>query len=139
MKIQEGSTVTMHYTLTVDGETAESSIGAKPLTYVQGRGDIIAGLEEALIDAVAGDRREVEIPPEKAYGPHFDNAVQEAPREAFADAPNLKIGERVMGMVKGRQLEAEIIELTDDTVTLDFNHPLAGKTLHFAVEVLSIE
>lgn len=138
--IAQGSKVQIHYTLTVDGQVADSSEGQDPLGYEQGKGMIIPGLEEALVGKKPGDSFEVSIESSKAYGDYNDQAVQRVPKEAFGEqADQLEIGGFVTGEAEGQVFQARVVEVAEADVLLDLNHPLAGKTLHFAVEVVSVD
>jgi len=134
-----GTTVKFHYTLTVDGKQIESSVGKEPLSATLGSGQIIPGLEEALANMKAGDKRSVTIAPEKGYGPYHDEGVQKVPKTAFKDMPGLKVGMMVTGQSNGRTFQARVKTVGDKDITLDLNHPLAGKTLNFDVEVVSVQ
>ena len=137
--ISDGSKVQLHYTLTVEGEQIESSRGRDPLSYEHGRGQIIPGLEKALDGLDVGDTRQVTVEPAQAYGEHDPEAVQEVPKEAFQDVDQLSVGSMVQGQAAdGRGFQAEIAAIGDETVTLDLNHPMAGKTLTFDVEVVAV-
>lgn len=136
--IKKDSQVKIHYTLKVDGEVADSSEGKEPLAYVQGKGQIIPGLEEELEGMEVGDKKEVSVAPEKGYGPYNPNATQKVPRDAFAGSDELIVGEMVLGNAGGREFQAKIIEIDDKEVSLDLNHPLAGKTLKFSVEIVEV-
>lgn len=134
--IHKGSTVKIHYTLTVDGRVVDSSLGHEPLTYVQGASQIISGLEEQLEGLEPGTKKQVTVAPEKAYGVPDDNAVYRVPRSAFKPGEELKVGDVVSGQVGGRDFQAVVDSIEPEEVTLNLNHPLAGKTLHFDVEVV---
>jgi FKBP-type peptidyl-prolyl cis-trans isomerase SlyD len=137
--IQTGSNVSIHYTLTVDGQVVDSSIGGEPLTYVQGEGQIIPGLERQLEGLDLGDKRDVTVEPLDAYGPEDPNAFQKLPKDAFNDPSGLSVGSLVEGRVEGKTFRASIADVSESDVTLNFNHPLAGKTLRFAVEIVGID
>jgi len=139
MAIQEGSKVSIHYTLTVEGEVVDTSKGNPPLEYVHGKGEIIPGLEEALIGLKSGDTKNAVVTPEKGYGPRFDQAVQKVPAASFPQKNSLKVGDMVSGQVSGKPFQGKVVEVTAADVTLDMNHPLAGKELHFEVEVVAVE
>lgn len=131
--------VTLHYTLTVDGEEVDSSRGGQPLQYEHGSGQIIPGLEEHLEGKSAGHTGVHEVAPEKAYGLPDPEARQVVPREAFRDPDMLEDGMMVSGRDDdGQAFDAKVTEVTAETVTLDFNHPLAGKMLVFDVEIVSV-
>lgn len=137
--IANGSKVTLHYTLTVEGQVVDSSKGREPLNYVHGSGQIIPGLEQHLIGLKKGDKKSVVIPPEGGYGPHHPQGVQKVPRTAFKDSSTLKPGDIVSAQMSGKEFQATVTLLSETEVTLDLNHPLAGKTLSFDVEVVSVE
>jgi FKBP-type peptidyl-prolyl cis-trans isomerase SlyD len=136
--IVEKSKVSIHYTLTVESEVVDSSREGDPLEYVQGSGQIIPGLEKALEGLKSGDKKNVTVEPELAYGPHNPDAIQKVPRSAFQDSDKLKVDDVVSGQIQDRPFQARVVSLSDEEVTLDLNHPLAGKTLNFAVEVLTV-
>ncbi len=136
--IKEGSKVSVHYTLTVEDAVVDSSNGQDPLSYTQGAGEIIPGLEAALAGLKEGDKKDVTIPPEKGYGSHSPEAIKKVPRESFQDADKLEVGSVVNGQVQGQNFRASVIALETDSVTLDLNHPLAGKTLNFQVEIVTV-
>ncbi len=139
MVIKEGSKVAINYKLTVDGEVVDSSEGREPLAYTQGSGQIIPGLEKELVGLKAGDKKSVAVAPAEGYGEHNPAAVQKVPRTAFKDADKLKVGSVVGGQVQGQDFEAQVVALDTKEITLDLNHPLAGKTLNFEVEVVSVQ
>lgn len=137
--IKEGSKVTLHYTLTVEGRQVESSRGGQPLSYEHGNRQIIPGLEEQLEGLDTGSRASAVVPPEKAYGPRNPEGVHKVPAEAFSDPDKLSVGDVVTGEAGGQPLRATVTRIEEDGVTVDLNHPLAGKTLEFDIEVVSVE
>jgi FKBP-type peptidyl-prolyl cis-trans isomerase SlyD len=136
--IADGKQVQLHYTLRVDGEVVDTSREGDPLTYVHGQGTLIAGLETALAGLSEGEKKEVSLPPEQAYGMRNPDATQDVPKQAFGNIENLNVGDRVGGEAGGRPFQATVVEIADETVTIDMNHPLAGKTLNFDVEVVHV-
>jgi FKBP-type peptidyl-prolyl cis-trans isomerase SlyD len=137
--IQKGSKVQIHYTLTIDGEKIESSQDGEPLSYVHGEEQIIPGLEEGLTGLTPGEKKEIRVSPESAYGEHDPNAVQEVPKTAFQEPDQLEVGGMVSGRTDdGQTFHARVAEVGPDNVTLDLNHPLAGKTLDFRIEVIEV-
>ncbi|MEK6544416.1 MAG: peptidylprolyl isomerase [Elusimicrobiota bacterium] len=136
--VKQDSTVTMHYTLTVEGKVVDSSSGKEPLTYKQGSKQIIPGLEEALVGLKAHDKKTVVVAPEKGYGTVNPAALQKVPRKSFKDAKGMKVGDVVSGQAGDRPFQAVIAALDKDMVTLDLNHPLAGKTLNFDIEIVDV-
>ncbi len=139
-KVQNGSSVTVHYTGTLeDGSVFDSSREREPFAFVVGKGMVIPGFEEALMGKEAGDEVTVTIPPEKAYGAYDPRQVFAVSREQVpADIP-LVTGTKVQLSSEQGVIFATITEVTDDEVTLDANHELAGKALTFALELVSVE
>jgi FKBP-type peptidyl-prolyl cis-trans isomerase SlyD len=138
-RMGQGALVRFHYTLTVDGKKMETSSGREPVSAVVGSGDLIFGLEEALGGMKPGEKRRVVIPPEKGYGLRHAEGVQKVPRAAFRGLAGLKPGVIVGGMANGRPFRAIVKDVNEREVVLDLNHPLAGKTLLFDLELVSIE
>jgi FKBP-type peptidyl-prolyl cis-trans isomerase 2 len=137
--IRAGSKVAIHYTLSVDGRQIDDSKTRGPLTYVQGAGQIVKGLEVHLEGLQAGDVTEVEVPPEEAYGVRNEEAVQVLPLDAFENSDGLRVGSMIEGTTaEGEKFSARVQELDENKVTLDLNHPLAGKALAFKVEILEV-
>jgi FKBP-type peptidyl-prolyl cis-trans isomerase SlyD len=132
--------VTIHYTLTNDeGGVVDSSVGKEPLTYLHGHKNIVAGLESALAGKCAGDTLKVSVPPDQGYGMRHEEAIITMPRTQQGLPPEMAVGDALgMRAKNGQHVRATIIALTDDEVKLDCNHPLAGTTLNFEVEVVSV-
>ena len=139
--VQAGRTVTVHYTLTVDHKVVDSSRGRAPLRYVQGMNQVIPGLEEQMLNLKQGDKKHFTVPPEKAYGAVNQEAFQNVPKSAFPNPKELKVGGIVTGQFKNDKnpVRATILGMDKKNVVLDLNHPLAGKTLEFDVEVARVE
>lgn len=141
-EIKAGDTVAIHYTGTLtDGSTFDSSDGRDPLEFVVGSGQIIPGLDKAMPGMSVGDKKVVEIPCAEAYGEINPANRQAIPREQIpADIP-LEVGLTLQMQSPDGQhaMPVTVVELSDDEVTLDANHALAGKDLTFAVEVMSIK
>lgn len=139
MQIKNNSVVNIHYTLKNDaGEVLDSSAGKEPLMYMHGHGNIIPGLENALAGKAVGDQLNVSIEAEDAYGVRQDDAIQQVPREAFANVPDLQVGMQLHGDSPQGPISVVVKEIGDDVVTVDANHPLAGERLHFDVTVDSV-
>ncbi len=139
MNIAENKVVSIEYTLKdADGETIDSSVGHDPLVYLHGFGNIIVGLEEALLGKSVGDRLSVEISPEKGYGERDEELLDEVEKEAFSQIDNLAVGMELYAEEDGEIQVITVAKLEGDLVTVDRNHPLAGKTLFFDVEVKGI-
>ncbi len=137
--IQLGSTVAFHYVLTIDREIVDRSLDRQPMRYVQGMGHIIPGLEEQMLGLKPGDKRHVIVPPAKAYGHIDSDAYQTVPKKSLRGVKSLKIGTVVNGQIKNQNIRATVISIDGDKVTLNLNHPLAGKTLEFDVEIISVQ
>lgn len=137
-KIQPGGQVTLHFELTVDGKVVDSSRGKDPMTFTQGRGQILPGLDRELLGLQVGDKKNIVLTPEKGYGVRNPKALQTVPRNSFGAAADIKEGALVVGQSGGKNIQALILKVGKDSVTLDLNHPLAGKTLHFDIEIIAI-
>jgi len=136
VNIEKNRVVTLHYTLRDEqGRVIESSSGRAPLAYLHGKGNIIPGLEQALSGKAAGDKLDVTVAPGEGYGPRDERLVQIVPRNRFGGGEGLAEGVQVR--VNGPQgpRVVTVVKVERDFVTVDGNHPLAGRTLHFSVEV----
>jgi FKBP-type peptidyl-prolyl cis-trans isomerase 2 len=138
--VGNGSTVSFEYTLSDDkGKVIESSKGKPPMTYTHGQGQIIPGLEKGMAGMKVNDEKTIQVKPEEAYGTVNSKAFHELPREKVP-AENLKVGDTLMATgPQGQNFPVRVHQIKDKTVVLDFNHPLAGKTLTFAVKVLDVK
>ncbi len=138
---KQGSTVRVHYTGTLeDGTTFDSSRDRDPLEFKIGEGQLIPGFEEAVKGMSEGDTKRVEIPCEEAYGPHLDEQIAEVSKEQLPDDVDPQPGMLLQAQSEdGRVARFRVTEVGDDTVTIDGNHPLAGKTLIFNLEVVDIK
>lgn len=140
MKIKNGSEVTFHYELRDDqNQLIDSTFGGEPVHYVQGSGDIVAGLETFLEGEEPGFEAKVTLTPEQAYGVRQEHLVVYAAPENFDDNVTLDVGEVVETQdPEGHVVQFKIIEIDEDKVYLDGNHPLADQTLHYKIEVLEV-
>ncbi len=139
MQVSENKVVSFHYTLKDDaGEVLDSSEGRDPLTYLHGAGNIIPGLEKALEGKDAGDHVEVSVAPEEAYGNRNDALVQSVPRSAFEGVDEILPGMQFQAQTPNGMQILTVMKVEDDVVVVDGNHPLAGKTLHFSVDITDI-
>ena len=139
MQVSENKVVSFHYTLKDDaGEVLDSSEGRDPLTYLHGAGNIIPGLEKALDGKDAGDHVDVSIAPEEAYGQRNDALIQSVPRSAFEGVDEILPGMQFQAQTPNGMQILTVVKVEDDVVVVDGNHPLAGKTLHFSVDITDI-
>ncbi|MCR5504850.1 MAG: peptidylprolyl isomerase [Elusimicrobiaceae bacterium] len=137
--IKKDSKVAIDYTLTVDGKVADTSKGRAPLEYTQGAGQIIIGLERALEGKNEGEEISVDIAAKDAYGEINKEAFRRVPKTAIQNIEQMKVGDLVGASANGHTFRAQISEITDTDVVLNFNHPLAGKSLHFDVKIVSVK
>ncbi|MGD8622594.1 MAG: peptidylprolyl isomerase [Anaerolineales bacterium] len=138
-RVQENDVVTMHYTLTVDDEVWDSTEDQfmEPIQFLIGQGLLIPGLERALYGMKVGDRRHIHLGPEMAYGEVDEEAFATVRKKDMPPEVPLKEGvELEMSDDEGDVIVGQIVQVKGDKVLLDFNHPLAGKTLDFEIEVL---
>ncbi len=135
-----GDIVKVHYTGRFDdGTIFDSSLDREPIEFTIGEGQIIPGFEEALIGMASGESKTVRIPPEKAYGPHRKEMVVVISRDHFPKGLELNVGEKLqLTQADGTPVVVTITEVTGSTVTLDANHPLAGKDLIFDIKLVDI-
>jgi FKBP-type peptidyl-prolyl cis-trans isomerase SlyD len=140
MKIEDGRRVSLEYTLRLDDQSVvETNVGKSPLQYTHGSNEIIPGLEQALSGLAVGDAQQVNVAPEDAYGPVKPEAFHEiekgrVPEDAHRVGAYLVARDR-----EGHERRLRVHEVRDNTVVVDFNHPLAGKTLIFDVKVVAVE
>jgi FKBP-type peptidyl-prolyl cis-trans isomerase SlyD len=139
MQIAERTVASFNYTLTNDaGEIIDSSEGRSPLAYLHGAGNIVPGLEKEMTGRKAGDRFDVVVAPEDGYGQPNPMLVQTVPREAFQGVDSIEVGMEFQAQTPQGPLSVVVSKVDADNVTVDGNHPLAGKTLHFAIEVTDV-
>jgi len=140
MEIQDNAVVLIHYTLTNEaGEPIDSSTGSDPLAYMQGAGNIIPGLENALLGKSAGDKLNVTVAPEDGYGEHVAELVQQVPSEMFQGVDQVEVGMEFHAESNaGQPIAVTVTKVEEDMITIDANHPLAGVTLNFDVEVVEV-
>jgi FKBP-type peptidyl-prolyl cis-trans isomerase SlyD len=139
MQVAKNSVVAIDYKLTDDsGEVIDSSEGQEPLAYLHGAGNIIPGLEEALDGKVAGDQLQVAVPAEDGYGERSGELVQVIAREQFGDVEDLRVGMQFQVQTDEGYLVFTVVRVDGDAVTIDGNHPLAGRNLNFDVTVRDV-
>ncbi len=137
--IGAGKLVKLEYTLTVNNEVVETSVGKEPLQFVVGEKTIIPGLENGLLGLHVGEEKVVTVEPKDAYGEVDAKAFKEFPKSTMPKEAEPKVGMVLQAQAPdGESFPAVIAEIKGDKVVLDFNHPLAGKQLSFKVKVLEI-
>ena len=139
-QIREGSQVALEYTLSDEsGTVIESNKGKQPLSYIHGKSQIIPGLEKELSGMKVGEEKQIQVKPEDGYGPVNPDAFQEVPKDKLPPEA-LKVGAMLMAQSShGQGIPVRVHEIKDTTVIVDFNHPMAGKTLSFDVKVSEIK
>jgi len=139
MSIGKDQVVSIHYTLRDDaGELIDRSAEGEPLAYLHGHGNLIPGLEHELTGRKAGDRLQVKIAPTDGYGEYDDGLVQQVPRRALKGIGDVRVGMRLQAHTPQGPRAVTVTRVNGDLVTLDGNHPLAGKNLNFEVEVAAV-
>jgi FKBP-type peptidyl-prolyl cis-trans isomerase SlyD len=139
MQVADNMAVSIHYTLTNDdGEVLDSSIGDEALVYLHGGGNIISGLEKAMHGKVAGDKFNIRIAPEDAYGELMEEMIQVISRDMFEGIDNIEVGMQFHADVSSGTGVVKVVNIEDDDITIDGNHPLAGLALTFDVEVIDV-
>lgn len=139
--IKSGDTVRIHYTGTLlDGTEFDSSEGRDPLEFVVGSGQIIPGLDQAMPGMTEGEKKTVPVACADAYGPINPGLRQAVPRSAIPEEIPLELGLQLQTQTPdGQAMMVTVVEMGEDEVTLDANHPLAGQDLTFAIEVVSFD
>lgn len=139
MQIAKHTVVSIDYTLTDKaGTVLDTSEGQAPLSYIQGIGNLIPGLEKALEGKTAGETLSVSVAPEEGYGERDDAMMQVVPRDRFESDAQIEVGMRFQAMSEAGPQVVTVVELDDENVTVDANHPLAGETLNFAVTIVDV-
>jgi FKBP-type peptidyl-prolyl cis-trans isomerase SlyD len=140
LTVEDGMVVGMDYTLRLDdGEVIDSSSDGDPMEFLQGEGQIISGLEQELYGMAVGDAKRVTVAPADGYGDEDPQAYETVPRDAFPPDLELTAGMQLhMRDQSGEVFTVYVVEVRDDGVLLDFNHPLAGETLYFDVKIATL-
>lgn len=139
MLVAKGKVVSIDYTLRApDGKTIDSSEGREPLTYLHGSNNIIVGLEAALEGKDVGDNLNVKLDPEQAYGPHDPKLVQPVPRSNFQGIDKIEPQMQFQANTPQGPRVVRVVQVTDEQVTIDANHPLAGIPLDFDVKITDV-
>ena len=135
-----GNTVRFHYTGSLaDGTVFDSSMERDPLQVTLGAGQVIPGVDQALTGMAPGDDKKVTVAAEQAYGPHRDELIHEVGRERLSPEMTVSVGDRLEGTdASGRRLQLTVVDVNDQAVKLDANHPLAGEDLTFELKLVDI-
>ncbi|WP_446010475.1 FKBP-type peptidyl-prolyl cis-trans isomerase [Candidatus Electrothrix sp.] len=140
MKITEGKTVIIDYTLSLKtGDIIETTQGEEPVTYVQGSGEVIDGLEQAVAGFEKGTKKDIILPVDQAFGAHDPDALLEIPKTDLP--PESLVPETIIHAngPKGQTINGKVLEVKKNTVIVDFNHPLAGQELYCAVHIVDVQ
>jgi peptidylprolyl isomerase len=138
---KNGDVVQVDYTGTLENGTVfDTSVGGEPLNFTLGEGQVIPGFEQAVLGMKVGESKTVTIPADEAYGPYRDDLVRVINREELTNIPNPEVGQQLYGsQTNGTTITGTITNVTDTTITVDFNPPLAGKNLTFEIKLISIQ
>ena len=139
LRVKQGDKILVEYTGRTEGKIFDTSRGREPLQFTVGNHEVIKGFDEAVIEMAVGGKKTITLNPEQAYGSHVDKMVVKIPRQAIKLDAELKPGMRLeMTDPEGHMRILTIVAIEGDAVTIDLNHPLAGKTLEFELEVVKI-
>jgi FKBP-type peptidyl-prolyl cis-trans isomerase SlyD len=139
MQVAKHKVVTINYTLKDDsGAVLDSSVGGEPLVYIHGIGNLVPGLESQLEGQSAGANLKVSVAAKDGYGEHDANAIQDVPKRMFEGVQKIEAGMRFHAMGEHGVQMVTVTKVIGDMVTVDANHPLAGQTLHFDVDVVAV-
>ncbi|WP_084042317.1 FKBP-type peptidyl-prolyl cis-trans isomerase [Hippea sp. KM1] len=139
MKVETGRTVQMHYVGKLeDGTVFDSSENREPLSFVFGEGSIIPALEAELEGMEEGQKKTVKVKADDAYGQRDPNAIQKVPRTQLPENIEPKVGMQLLAQMQNGSIPVTIVEVDEESVTIDFNHPLAGRDLIFDVEIVKV-
>ncbi|HKB03800.1 MAG TPA: peptidylprolyl isomerase [Gemmataceae bacterium] len=137
-QVQVGDRVEVHYTgRLASGDVFANSQGDEPLRFAAGRGEVIEGISQAVLGMEQGGRKTVTVPPEQGFGPRREDLQRRVPRGVLP--PDVTVGDQLVARGQEGQERLWVRELADDFAVLDGNHPLAGQTLTFDLELLSVE
>lgn len=139
-KVNEGDTVKVHYTGKLEDDSVfDSSVDREPIEFTIGKGQLIPGFEDAVVGMEPGDKKSVKIPVDKAYGPHRDDMVVKVNKSEFPNDVDPEVGQQLqVSQSNGQTFNVVVTGIEDENVTLDANHPLAGKDLIFDIELIDI-
>jgi peptidylprolyl isomerase len=135
-----GDVVRVDYTGTLeDGTVFDTSLGREPIEFTLGAGEMIPGFEEAVLGMEIGETKTFTIPPEEAYGPRYDELIMEVPLSDLPEGLDPEVGQQLQSTRSdGQMIIVTVVEISETSITVDANHPLAGKDLTFEIELVSI-
>lgn len=139
--VKKGNKVKVEYVGSLeDGTVFDSSeMHNQPLEFIVGAGQLLKGFDDAVVGMKIGEEKEIRLPPDEAYGPHYSEFVKDMPRDCFPENKEIQPGMKYMvALQNGRHIPVCISKVSEDTVTVDLNPPLAGKTLIFKIKLLQI-
>jgi peptidylprolyl isomerase len=138
---KKGDTAQVHYTGRFeDGQVFDSSVGGEPMEFEVGAGNVIAGFDEGVRGMTAGDKKTIEIEADDAYGQRIEALVQQVAREGLNLGTEPQVGMQLgLQLPDGNEIPVTITKVTDDSITLDANHPLAGRKLIFDIELVNLK
>ena len=141
LTVGEGTRIVLNFSLSLeDGSQIDTNFGGEALTFAFGDGSLLPGFERCLLGMRPGERRRFQVPPEEAFGQPNENNVQRIPRAGFDDTIDLEPGlVCAFADAGGAELPGTVVGLDTDQVTVDFNHPLAGRTILFEVQIHRVE
>ncbi|MEN8256379.1 MAG: peptidylprolyl isomerase [Thermodesulfobacteriota bacterium] len=141
MTIEAGNQVSVHYTGTFeDGEVFDSSQGREPLSFEVGAGQMIQGFDHAVVGMKEGESKKITLAPEEAYGPRNEELLVDIPSANFPEDMKLEVGMMLqLTNQQGQPVPATVAEINDESVKMDVNHPMAGKTLNFDIEIVEVK
>ena len=139
-KVENGLYVSVHYTGTLDsGKVFDSSQGCQPLEFKVGSGQLINGFEQAVLGMSLNEKKEFTVSPEEAYGQRDESQIHEFPASQIPPGVEMEVGQTIsLSTPEGQNIPAKVVALDDEKLTFDLNHPLAGESLTFAIEVVGI-
>ncbi len=139
MKIEKDKVISLEFVLRdAKGHVIQSTKEGNTLDYLHGHSNLISGLESELENKLAGDELKIEISPENGYGLWNERRIQVVPRENLSQYPDIKLGVQLFVKREGQKTPVMVIDIDDEHVTLDANHPLAGKVLFYEVKIVAV-
>ena len=139
MAIEINQTVKMKFQVRIDGEIVDGTTGNKPFEFSFGTGQVLAGVEKRMVNMKLGEQAKFLVPASDAYGEYIEDAVQKMPMKDFEAIENLKVGMQLQGEDEnGQPIQVIVKEITATQITIDYNHPLAGKDLEYIIQIESL-